>query len=198
MLYFTSDTHFGHGNIIRYCNRPFSTTAEMNEAMIRNWNDVVKAGDEVYHLGDFAYGRDMTALAGKLIRKRLNGKIYLVRGNHEKIADNMHGAFEWIRDYAEIEACDQRIVLFHYGMRTWHHDLRGVWHLFGHSHGGLPPHGKSFDIGQDCWGFRPLSFDEVKAEMDAREIAPNTPGFSCNTCQKFPCTCADLEVYDAG
>jgi calcineurin-like phosphoesterase family protein len=187
--FFTSDTHFGHANIIGYCNRPFSSTEEMDEALIQNWNLYVKPTDEVFHLGDFAFGSDMSAGRANLIRRRLNGSIYLIEGNHEKIAKAMRASsFAWIKHYCEIEIYKQAIVLFHYGMRTWHHDLRGTWHLFGHSHGGLTPYGKSFDIGVDCWNFRPLSFEEVKIEMDKREIGP-APGFTCHKCGHFPCAC---------
>jgi calcineurin-like phosphoesterase family protein len=72
-----SDTHFGHRNIIRYCNRPFHSVEEMNEILIHNWNSVVDPQDTVYHLGDFGLG-DMTALRG-----RLQGQIHLIEGNHD-------------------------------------------------------------------------------------------------------------------
>ena len=54
--YFTADTHFGHGNIIKYCNRPFKNHLEMDDELIRRWNNVVSNEDEVYHLGDFEFG----------------------------------------------------------------------------------------------------------------------------------------------
>ena len=54
-VYFTSDTHFQHGNIIKFCNRPYSNVEEMNNAIIENWNSVVGPNDIVFHLGDFAW-----------------------------------------------------------------------------------------------------------------------------------------------
>lgn len=80
MIYFISDTHFNHINIIKYCNRPFKDIQEMNNAIINNWNEIVKNNDVVYHLGDFALGikEDIYDIASKL-----KGKIYLVRGNHD-------------------------------------------------------------------------------------------------------------------
>ena len=79
MIYFISDTHFSHSNIIKYCNRPFNNVDIMNEALINNWNSIVNKNDIVYHLGDFTIDYDNL---GELVKK-LNGKIYLIRGNHE-------------------------------------------------------------------------------------------------------------------
>ena len=78
--FFTSDTHFGHANIIRLCNRPFKDVEEMNEKLIENWNKVVPEDGTVFHLGDFAFGG--SALWNSVI-PRLNGQIYLIIGNHE-------------------------------------------------------------------------------------------------------------------
>lgn len=188
MIWFTSDTHFWHANIIRYCNRPFSCAEEMNEVMIENWNACVRAVDIVRHLGDFGrwWGNAADLYS---VRKRLNGQIHLIRGNHDENIDPTW--FESVKHYDEIQIDGQKIVLFHYALRTWHHDLRGTWHLFGHSHGALPGYGKSFDIGVDCWGFHPVSFDEVKAKMDTLEISAATPRFSCRDCNMFPCVCED-------
>lgn len=170
MNLFTSDTHFGHLNIIKYCNRPFSSVSEMNETMIKNWNSVVTKDDTVYHLGDVAFGRGVTDREVGAILNRLNGSIHLIDGNHEKLAHANRWRFKSIKDYDEIEIEGQRIVLFHYGLRTWHHDLRGVWMCYGHSHGGLPSLGKSMDVGVDCHNFTPISFNELKAMMDKLPI----------------------------
>ena len=171
--FFTSDTHFGHTNIIKYVKRPFKHADEMNETIIRNWNRVVRWDDVVYHLGDFCMGvGDKTEYAKKL-RPRLNGTIFLYMGNHDPDEWRDFGAagiFESVKDYEEIKVHDQKIVLFHYGMRTWHHDLRGTWHLYGHSHGELPPYGKSCDVGVDSWNFTPVSFWDLKRKMDKLEI----------------------------
>lgn len=79
-VFFTSDTHFNHTNIIQYCQRPFKSTDEMNEAMIDNWNSVVGEDDTVFHLGDFCLGG---AEEWNKILNRLNGRIYLILGNHD-------------------------------------------------------------------------------------------------------------------
>ena len=81
-VWVTSDTHFNHANIIKYCNRPFSSVEEMNETIIANWNKVVSQGDTVYHLGDFALG-DKSLIPD--ILERLNGHIDLIIGNHDNL-----------------------------------------------------------------------------------------------------------------
>lgn len=75
-----ADTHFGHPNIIKYCDRPFVTTGEMDRQLIEKWNSVVGKDDIVYHLGDFALG-NITKVSE--YRKQLKGKIFLIQGNHD-------------------------------------------------------------------------------------------------------------------
>jgi len=84
-IFFTSDTHFGHENIIKYCKRPFANAAEMDKALIRNWNRVVGPHDLVYHLGDFAVGGGP---AGPYL-DQLNGRIILIHGNHDERIDHL-------------------------------------------------------------------------------------------------------------
>ena len=79
-VFFTSDTHFYHGNIIRFCNRPFEDVEMMNETIISNWNNTVGLDDTVFHLGDFCLGG---SAEWTKILDRLNGKIYLILGNHD-------------------------------------------------------------------------------------------------------------------
>ena len=78
--FFTSDTHFNHANIIKFCNRPFKDVEQMNEVIIANWNSVIGKDDTVFHLGDFCLGG---AAEWTKILDRLNGKIYLIMGNHD-------------------------------------------------------------------------------------------------------------------
>ena len=90
MIYFISDTHFNHKNIIKYCNRPFDSVEQMNEIIIRNWNQTVSQNDVVFHLGDFALGKKDDALN---IIKNLNGEKYLLRGNHDKIKSYLYESY---------------------------------------------------------------------------------------------------------
>ncbi len=176
--FFTSDHHFGHENIIRFCKRPFSNAKEMNEVMIQRWNEKVGPNDMVYHLGDFALkSKDDLAT----ILDQLNGKIHLITGNHEAAALQNKHKFQWVKDYYELKMKDpdcsngvQRIILFHYAMRVWRGDRRGNWHLYGHSHGNLPDLNDrlSFDIGVDNHDFYPLSYEEVKQIMSRKNWVP--------------------------
>jgi calcineurin-like phosphoesterase family protein len=170
-IWFTSDHHFGHKNIIAFSKRPFADTDEMNAEMIKRWNEKVQADDIVYHLGDFAL-----MSAGKLrqLRAQLNGKICLIAGNHESAALDCPDCFEWIKDYHELTVADSDahkgerfIVLLHYAMKVWNASHYGTWHLYGHSHGELADDetSLSIDVGVDCHNFYPLSYEDVKNIM---------------------------------
>lgn len=178
MIFFTSDTHFGHENIIRFCKRPFADAKEMNTVLREKWNAKVGPLDTVYHLGDFALGPDSKDIAAAAWN--LNGNIHLIKGNHEDVALNQFpDRFKSIQDYLELKvSSSQRVVLFHYPLRTWHHVYQGVWHLYGHVHGGLESYGKSFDIGVDNWNFEPLSLDEVAERMSKQAAKIPERGFA--------------------
>jgi calcineurin-like phosphoesterase family protein len=109
--YITSDLHLGHANIIKYCNRPFSSVQEMDNTIINNWNKTVKPEDEVYFLGDFCFGRPGNVIS-KQYRQKLNGKIHLVLGNHDKYIDK--DAFDSVQDYLLLEENGKKILLIHY------------------------------------------------------------------------------------
>ena len=162
--WFTSDTHFGHANIIRYSGRPFSDVKEMDETLIRNWNDVVGPDDDVFHLGDFAF-RNPDAAAS--YRRRLNGRIHLIWGNHDSDQVRNAGIWESSSPYAEINVSSVRLVLLHYGMRVWNKCHHGSIHLFGHSHGSLPGDSGSVDAGVDypAWNYSPSRLSTIRRHL---------------------------------
>jgi len=82
MTYFTADQHFGHANIIKLCNRPFSDVQEMDEALITNWNRRVTNGDTIYIIGDLFFRNSVPA---EEYLKRLKGRKHLILGNHDKV-----------------------------------------------------------------------------------------------------------------
>jgi len=189
-IWFTGDTHFDHGNIIPYCKRPWirdgdlengefwdldakdERTNEMNEALIENWNDLVRPGDMVYHVGDFAFSRSHKRVE-ELI-DRLNGQICLILGNHDKGPVKKARGFGWIDKLRRIKVGDQNIILCHYAMRVWKMSHRGSWHLYGHSHGTLPddPGLLSMDVGVDCWDYKPIPFEMVREAMSKKQFVP--------------------------
>lgn len=196
-IWFTADHHFGHANILRHCNRPFGSVEEMNETLVARWNRVIGPQDVVYHLGDIFW---MPSGEAQALRRRLNGRICLVRGNHDRTADSIKTCFEWVKDYYELKVEDtdvvggwQRVVLFHYAMRVWNRRHYGAWHLFGHSHGTLPdiPGSLAIDVGVDCHNFTPIPYEKVKAIMQARRASGGAG--------QAPCVCGegdDDEIED--
>ncbi len=187
-LYFTADSHHCHRNIIQFNSRPFSNLLEMDEALIKNWNDVVPVDGVVYHLGDFAFGNPGRVLH---IIEQLNGTIYLIKGNHEKTvmgSKYLRDKFAKIYDMGvEIKVEDdeatyvsakgtQLIVLSHYAFEVWHNSHYGSWMLHGHSHNGLPtPENKlRLDVGVDnpfC-NYHPVSYYQVKEYMKNKKFKP--------------------------
>lgn len=160
-IWFTSDTHFGHSNIIKYCNRPFSSSDEMNERLIENWNASIKPGDSVYHLGDFSF---MDFDSTKKFAVRLNGNKFLVKGNHDNMRNVLNlGAFQWVKDYFELRDGKRFIVLSHFPFLTWNKSHHGSWHLHGHTHGTLKKEDGicRYDVGVDCHEFSPISIDKI-------------------------------------
>jgi calcineurin-like phosphoesterase family protein len=159
MIWFTSDTHFGHENILKYCNRPYKTIEEMNEGLISNWNEVVKKDDTIYHLGDFAMMRNPD-----LILRRLNGFKHLILGNHDKKNRKTYRNSPYlvsVHDVLELRFKDVTLWLSHYAHARWPHAHHGSLHLFGHSHGGFKGLGRSMDVGVDPMDYYPISIDEV-------------------------------------
>lgn len=173
-IFFTSDTHYGHGNVIKYSERPYKDTQEMDETMIQNWNAVVRPGDLVYHLGDFSFAPDERTVQ---IAKRLMGQKYLVYGNHDKRQRknrDFTNQWLWTRDLTQIEVDGQKIVLCHFPMLTWNQSHRGSWNLHGHCHGSLPddPGSRRIDIGVDCFDYYPVEFETIKKLMGKKKFVP--------------------------
>jgi calcineurin-like phosphoesterase family protein len=166
-IFFTGDTHFSHAAIIDFAKRPFSTVAEMDEALVCNWNAVVGRTDTVYHLGDF--GLTSAQALGRL-RGRLRGSVCLVRGNHDDGAPTK--LFEWVKDLYGLRVIvggiDRQIVLCHYPMLSWNGSHYGTWHLHGHCHGSLPSQRGALrlDVGVDCWSFAPVSLQQIAERME--------------------------------
>ena len=182
MLFFTADLHLNHKKIIEYCNRPFSSISEMNDVLISNWNQKIGTGDLVYILGDFAFSRT------RFFLEALNGLKVFIDGDHDKeIHDSvmpvLHKGYLHILDKDCFNNSDKErkyfvseissITLCHWCMRTWRQSHYNSWHLYAHSHGHLPPIGKSWDVGVDANNFAPLSLLEIIEIMKTRPDNPN-------------------------
>jgi calcineurin-like phosphoesterase family protein len=178
--FFTSDPHFGHANIIKYCNRPFHSAGEMDQAIIDRWNARVGPGDTLYCLGDWCLGRGSRSIgqAAASYRERINcGRIVMLWGNHDRKGRNdplFQKQFEGVHDLLEIDIAGQPIVLCHYALRVWNRSHRGAFHLYGHSHGSLPddPAARSFDCGVDCFDYYPISMEQVVDRMSKKKWQP--------------------------
>lgn len=190
-VWFTSDTHFGHTNIIHYSNRPFADEVAHDEALIENWNAVVQDGDDVFHLGDVVFANRTRA---DEVLRALKGNKHHIRGNHDRSVRGLAHRFQWVKDLHTIKVGEQRVVLCHYSMEVWNASHHGAWHLYGHSHNSLPERiaFRSFDVGVDAVAarlngvpqgvaapeglpatdYRPLHFDEVSVVMAGKHWEP--------------------------
>jgi calcineurin-like phosphoesterase family protein len=185
--WYTSDTHFGHANIIKYCDRPWATADEMDAAMRERWNSVVQPEDTVYHMGDVIMNM------GKLWNvEHLNGHIYLLAGNHDPVWDGykskkdanqskaldryLVAGFETVNTTGILEhhalADGQLVTLSHLPYvgdsrhgegryNPWRPKDSGEVNICGHVHGAWKTYGRSLNVGVDVWDFYPVHEDVV-------------------------------------
>lgn len=182
MIYFTSDWHLDHKNIIQYSNRPFNSVEEMNDTIINNCNEVVDVWDDLIFLGDFAFAKNLNRI--KALRASIRCKhFHFIYGNHDKLImaneEEMSEYFDIWGYHAEQRFVVGRgekklIVLNHCSFRTWNQAHYGSWNLYGHSHGSLQddPNSLSFDVGVDTNNFRPYSLQDVERIMAGKTFKP--------------------------
>jgi len=154
-IFATGDTHFGHQLMVDH--RGFSSKDEMDDEMIRLWNEVVSPKDTVYHLGDFAFNKKHEYYLSKL-----HGCIHLIMGNHDDSLTNTYLSklrFASVQSMKYLKHNGHKIHMLHYPMESWRSSYHGSFHFHGHSHGHSKPHGKRIDVGVDCWDLKPVSFD---------------------------------------
>jgi calcineurin-like phosphoesterase family protein len=160
-IWFTADTHFGHGGAMGRFKRPFRSVAEMNEAIVARWNETVGPDDEVWHLGDFAL-RTAADQIGALLA-RLKGRKHLITGNNDGPETLARREWASVQAYAEFELDGTWLVLCHYPFRTWNRMYKGAYNLHGHSHGKLAGLTRQVDVGVDVWEFQPVTLATVRA-----------------------------------
>lgn len=193
-IFFTSDHHFGHRNILNFCHRPFENEKHMAEELVRLWNETVGVDDYVFSLGDFSWWTDRHSV--KKIVNKLNGKKYFIPGNHctrkmYELCDPTTdlGTFHLCEDitvlYLRGEEGDTRftkntyeIVLCHYPLATYSHIDRGALQFFGHIHSFKDSpmtefdktfqlkYNQQFDVGCDRHDYKPVEFFKLLKEME--------------------------------
>lgn len=170
MIWFTSDTHFGHERVLGFTNRPFDNIHEMNNAFVENINKKVKQEDELYILGDFSF--KITAADAASIRRSIHcRKIHLVPGNHDKDWSQpaVAGTFILESHICILKHNKQKLALCHFPMADWPSMAHGSIHLHGHIHSEGSSYNEinrmqglyRFDVGVDANGYSPVSLDEV-------------------------------------
>jgi calcineurin-like phosphoesterase family protein len=162
MDYFTSDIHFGHKDVIRFCKRPYRTVSEMNESIIKNWNNVVGDTDRVFLVGDvFLCG---SSEAGGYI-KRLNGHKVLIKGNHDRNKKKMLevGFDEFHKEY-EYTMPDGRLALIkHYPGPDCIMDEKYDLLIHGHIHVDNKVNGKKINVSTDIWNYTPVNIETLNS-----------------------------------
>lgn len=168
-IFFTSDLHFFHHNIISFCNRPYRDVDEMNDCLVANWNGVVGMADVVYVLGDVSFGKPDATLE---LMSELNGAIKLIPGNHDRkgrctIEDlslrcDILAPYELLRISKSV-----KFVLCHFPFASWE---RGWINLHGHTHGIHPSKYMQHDVGVDVNKYRPISVEEAKDKAKNKPV----------------------------
>ena len=190
-IFFTSDLHFGHQNILKFCKRPWNTTEEMDEALIERWNSVVEENDFVFNLGDFAFAPDRR---WKELLSRLNGRHFLILGNHDITrwpGDPVMKLFEEVHQQLILKIDGRWVYLNHYPFLcyggSWRGPQNAVYSLHGHVHSGPDCSGKDcdrlnilfpyqYDVGVDNNNYTPISWEEVQEKI-AYQIEHGVPQY---------------------
>lgn len=142
MRYYIADPHFFHGALnTKMDRRGFESVEAMNEYMLRQWNRKVRKNDEVVILGDLSWGK---AEETNELLERLNGRLYLIQGNHDRFLKNKDynaGRFVWIKPYEELQDNKRKVILCHYPIMCYNGQYRvdengnsKVYMLYGHVH----------------------------------------------------------------
>lgn len=172
-LFFTSDLHIGHDNIINFCNRPYESIEQMNQGIIEEWNNVVPVNGNVFLLGDVSW---KGAQYAKKIISQLNGNITLIRGNHDP--DTICNLFSEVYDMLALDVQDEDskmlVHLCHYPLTEWLRSQKGSIHLHGHCHGSRDEldlkNWQILDVGVDSHLMKPISWDKIKTILNKKYL----------------------------
>ena len=157
MIFFTSDLHFDHENIIKLCNRPYKSIYEMNESLIDNWNNTVNKSDTVYILGDITMGKSKNKIDS--ILSRLNGTKIVIKGNHDK--ENIAN-YTYLEESFIVDNESYKFVMFHYPIEDWNGKYRNAIHLHGHSHSEKKSNMKNrYNVSVEANEYKPVSIEKI-------------------------------------
>lgn len=142
MRYYIADLHFFHAAMNnKMDHRGFTDVVQMNEYMVRKWNGKVRKNDEVVIIGDFSFGSPEETSE---LLKRLNGRLYLIQGNHDRFLRNKEmdlRRFVWVKPYEELQDNRRKVVLCHYPIMCYNGQYRldedgnpRTYMLYGHVH----------------------------------------------------------------
>jgi calcineurin-like phosphoesterase family protein len=177
-VFFTSDFHLFHNNVLKYDNRPFTDVNEMHVVLEGGWNEVVKPNDIVIYLGDLSFARREDKASVEAMLNRLNGTIHFVMGNHDKFDDiKKVTRFQSVQDYLEVRIkhvldyneVETLFCCMHYPIYSWNKSHHGSYHVHGHCHGNLH-HGedanyywnrRAIDVGCMLHDYKPISYTQV-------------------------------------
>lgn len=189
MIWFTSDLHLGHENIIGYSHRPFENAEAMGVAIIRGINDTVGAEDTLWVLGDVCMGRDKVGSCSAFLSQLVCQDVRLVKGNHD-LKDGslmLEAGFAEVYDLTQIGVGGrQRVTLCHYPLLSWDKRAHGSMMLHGHIHSegmGYNEENRKngvlrYDVGVDANGYAPVSIDDIKRFFDG--VCPVNPYSNSN------------------
>lgn len=166
MIYFISDIHFYHENILKFEHRPFENVEEMNEYYIKVWNNKVKKGDIVYYLGDFSFSKSIEE--NEKLLSRLNGQKFLIKGNHDHSVVYKAKGWQGVYDYLEKEIDGKFVCMFHYPIAVWNRKHHGAKLLFGHIHSNKETlHPLEWDLGENAFN---VGIDVIKEPKTLEEL----------------------------
>ena len=185
-VFFISDTHFGHKNIIKSCERPFGSVEEMDNALIENWNSVVAEDCIIFILGDFCWTHK--ASTWKNLIDTLNGDKVLIMGNHDD-----KKIIKALKDDFLIEPRERltitingsnKMVLDHFPQYEWSGSRHGTIHLFGHIHQKDSPIARvnSYNVSVERNYYRPISLKEVNNAIE-KQKRENKVNLALNDCE---------------
>ena len=179
MIYFTSDPHFGHAGVIKYVNRPFKDVEEMNQTLIKRWNERVQPEDTIYVLGDMAL---CSFKEFEPIAKQLNGRKILIRGNHDSYSESQYNRLGFqVFHEVKLKLAGRMVRLSHYPYALpWYKrlfafkselrfmekrppEIKGEHLMHGHVHQKYKMVDNRIHVGVDAWNFYPASQNEIES-----------------------------------